>query len=224
MIAASHRAIELSPQAEREATTVAASDLILDVVLAFHRLARNHMLEFASVDQAWPDYLSQCSEMLDGLAIAYTIDPGTRIAHTIVAICSDNISGVKYVNSEGFNATWTISPDYEATLRSLMQKYAEEIRKFDRSFELPKITKATDCFVISAVMGDVSHPAVSELRAFRDNTLRLFWVGRMVIKCYNKIGPPAARLIARHSWLRFLGYFTIVCPLLAIVRMLGRRS
>ena len=54
------------------------------------------------------------------------------------------------------------------------------------------------CFIASAVYGSADAPEVVALRHFRDNSLRRLWLGRVFIKAYYNLSPPAARFIARH--------------------------
>ncbi|WP_207102769.1 CFI-box-CTERM domain-containing protein [Paracoccus shandongensis] len=50
------------------------------------------------------------------------------------------------------------------------------------------------CFVATAAYGDPLHPDVVALRAFRDNHLVRFRLGRRFIRFYWKIGPKLARV------------------------------
>jgi len=59
-----------------------------------------------------------------------------------------------------------------------------------------------DCFVATAVYGDVDHPDVRRLRRFRDETLRHAAWGRTFIAWYERHGPGLAERVEGHRTLR----------------------
>lgn len=83
-------------------------------------------------------------------------------------------------------------------------------------------TIQTSCFLVTATMGDYSHPWVIELSAFRDHVLRQSGPGKCLIRCYNHVGPVFARVIASSLVLRRLSFFLVVVPALVIARLLSR--
>lgn len=62
--------------------------------------------------------------------------------------------------------------------------------------------KSGGCFIASAAFGDPAHPCVNALRAYRDGVLRHRTLGRLAIRCYDAVGPHAARIVERWPWLR----------------------
>lgn len=54
-----------------------------------------------------------------------------------------------------------------------------------------------DCFVATAVYGDGGHSSVVALRAFRDSVLQKYWLGRVFIKAYYRLGPQLAKSIGK---------------------------
>lgn len=59
-----------------------------------------------------------------------------------------------------------------------------------------------DCFVATAVYGDVDHPDVRQLRRFRDETLRHSGWGRAFITWYYRHGPGLANRLEKHRRLK----------------------
>lgn len=63
-----------------------------------------------------------------------------------------------------------------------------------------------DCFIATAVYGTPQNEEINVLRAFRDQTLRKYALGRAFIKIYNTFGPVAANIIrtdeAKKGWAR----------------------
>lgn len=60
------------------------------------------------------------------------------------------------------------------------------------------------CFVATAAYGDAAHPDVVLLRAFRDQHLLNWALGRTFIAAYWRHGPGAARRLAPHPRLRIM--------------------
>jgi len=58
------------------------------------------------------------------------------------------------------------------------------------------------CFIATAVYADGYAPEVISLRRFRDETLRVHFVGRIAIRIYYKISPWIARIITNRPALR----------------------
>lgn len=79
-------------------------------------------------------------------------------------------------------------------------------------------TANLDCFVITATMGDASHPVVQEFRYFRDNELIKSSIGRVFISIYYKIGPTLAKPIKHIDLLRSLSLKCMVEPLYRIIK------
>ncbi len=76
-----------------------------------------------------------------------------------------------------------------------------------------------DCFIVTATMGDYSHPWVIELSVFRDHVLAKSNLGRCFIYCYSHVGPIFAQLIHRSLVLRQFALFFVVIPALFIARL-----
>ncbi len=71
-----------------------------------------------------------------------------------------------------------------------------------RSPKRPLSKALGGCFIATAAYGDYSHPMVLHLRFFRDEYLTVTSAGRTFIRCYYRLSPSLARLIAGHLMLR----------------------
>jgi hypothetical protein len=60
------------------------------------------------------------------------------------------------------------------------------------------------CFIATAAYGSYLHPKVRLLRDFRDRWLMTNPLGRLFVRAYYHMSPPAAAVIARHELLRRL--------------------
>jgi len=96
-----------------------------------------------------------------------------------------------------------------------MNKFVSQIEALDPSYEPPfnkDITKKSDCFVITATMGNRNDPNVFFLQYFRDTWLLNRKSGRMTNRLYEVIGPCFADIIRNRSILRFISLQVIVKP------------
>ena len=78
------------------------------------------------------------------------------------------------------------------------------------------------CFIATASMGSYEHPAVMELRYFRDNwILQKSW-GEGFVKWYYHYGAIAAKIIEKSSILKKIIYLFIVKPLICLSRIVKK--
>jgi len=76
------------------------------------------------------------------------------------------------------------------------------------------------CFIATAAMGDYDHPAVMDLRMFRDNWLLKRGWGVKFTNWYYTHGPKAARVIDKSTMLKKITYCLVVKPLQVITKRL----
>lgn len=93
---------------------------------------------------------------------------------------------------------------YKNKEKQVILNYAEKIRKYNESYELPKNSVFAGCYIATAVYGSYNCPEVWTLRRFRDNTLDETWYGRAFIKTYYAISPTLVRWFGETSWFRKL--------------------
>jgi hypothetical protein len=77
------------------------------------------------------------------------------------------------------------------------------------------------CFIATAACGTDQAEEVVRLRAFRDTVLRKTSYGRALIRIYQRLSPPVARLVARSDLARRLVRRLIVGP---AARLVDRRA
>jgi tetratricopeptide (TPR) repeat protein len=105
------------------------------------------------------------------------------------------------------------------TYRAMQSAHEAELKKIDPNFG--QVKKA--CFVATAAMGSSLHPDVGLLREFRDVRLMSTDWGRFLIRCYNRLGPRLARVIADCPRLRLGVRVLVIRPLAATARGLMRK-
>lgn len=201
---------------DREAVIGSAVEEINKIVSALYHMSRGHMEEFAALDQTWPAYLNQVAQMLDALEQARNWDPKNRIVlENIVHLTKDNIEGYKYWdNIHNVSGLHGVSPQYEETLRRMMDQAVASLRQIDHAYQAPIIEKKQSgaCFVVTAAMGDASHPDVVVLRRFRDDWLLKRPVGRLAISWYYRLGPTLAASIGKSALRKRIAYAVVVRP------------
>ncbi|RVD55408.1 hypothetical protein EN828_25255 [Mesorhizobium sp. M2D.F.Ca.ET.185.01.1.1] len=216
LIAFNH-AIATATEGARPSITNEVVGEVNRMVVALYRVAREHMMEYASLDNTWESYLVQVSQMIDALDNVRAWSPSDRTTlENIVHLCKDNIEGYSFRNKFNNNMPMAlgISETYERLLRERMNQAAAAIRSMDGSYSPPSIEKkqAEACFVVTATMGDPQHPQVLLLRRFRDEwILKRRW-GKAFVDFYSKVGPPLAAVIEGSKLLRRLSFILIVKP------------
>lgn len=222
MIAFNH-AIANAGEDLKQAVTNEAVDNVNRVVVALYRVARDHLIEYVSLDNTWPSYLNQVSQLMEALEGARNWAPNDRTTlENIVHLCKDNIEGYSYRDRFNNNiaAAHSITPEYEQLLSERLNQAINGIREIDPNYAAPVIEKkkADACFVVTATMGDFSHPDVVYLRQFRDGWIRKQPGGPAFIDAYYRIGPKLAMLIQRSDTLRRLSTRCIVKPAVRFAR------
>jgi tetratricopeptide (TPR) repeat protein len=101
---------------------------------------------------------------------------------------------------------------------SVSEELFKRIQKLNPSFQK---TKKGACFIATAATGDYNHPAVVELRSFRDNWLLKRKWGINFTKWYYHNGPKAAQVIEKSAILRKLTFIVVVKPLQLLTKKLN---
>lgn len=91
------------------------------------------------------------------------------------------------------------------------KKYVEEL--CDKNGIKMQSQSSSNCFVITATMGDPYHPIVDEFRAYRDRKLLTNSFGKAFVRFYYKVGPYAASIISKSETLRKFSFSFFVNPI-----------
>jgi hypothetical protein len=228
MLVAFNHAIATANSETKDSTLQSVTHEANHLIVTIYKMARDHMLEYVSLQNSWPIYVGQMGQMVDALATVNEWNPADRTTlENIVHLCKDNIEGVSYRDQFNNNApnAWTLSPEYEALLKLKLEDATAKLRAVDPDYAPPAIEKkkADDCFVITATMGDPSHPDVRFLQAFRDEWLRERGWGASLITLYYRNGPSVAAFIAKSDTRRKVSYRLIVKPAVWLARKLKLR-
>jgi len=83
--------------------------------------------------------------------------------------------------------------------------------------------KGGGCFVLTATYGSRHHPAVTRFRRFRDQVLLSSSSGRLLVDIYYTVGPFAARVIKKSSFLQKASHWVLVKPASKIISCFSSR-
>jgi tetratricopeptide (TPR) repeat protein len=171
---------------------------ILIIAKAFFNLSTEHTIQFIGVPTARFEHIDRCKEIIQACEIAYLYNSDiNEIPNFIVDICNRIIliSGISSDEKKYFVA---VRNGYLSKVSS------EQVASSAKS--------SSDCFVVTATMGNDQSSVVLLLRNFRDQVLEKTHSGRKFINWYYLNGPVYASAI-RDSWIRrTLSFLLIVLP------------
>ena len=121
-------------------------------------------------------------------------------AHNVLALC-----------------LWKLNRRTEALEHSKMAvAIAPNVQTYRQNL---KLIEGKGCFIVTATLGDQSHPWTIELCAFRDQILYQSRIGRGLIYFYYRTSPFLAGLISSSRLLRRLSRIFIVVPAIFFARL-----
>lgn len=159
---------------------------------------------------------------------------------TLIKICSSNKLEFRMSGSKGVFLEKTVDQstmysikgfynalfdqDYEVEyLLEGIEKQNEEDRKKEaerkkkdaerKKKEIKTNSSNSNCFVVTATMGDIHHPIVTDFRTFRDERLLTNFLGRQFVSFYYIIGPFFASVIRKNENLRDIVFRKFIRPL-----------
>ena len=103
--------------------------------------------------------------------------------------------GLMYKNGIGVSIDYKIATEWLQMAAN--QGYASAKDVLQHLYSQAENNQSNSCFIATAVFIDPMSPEVVMLRAFRNNHLSQFFIGKIFIKSYYKIGPGAARLVKK---------------------------
>ncbi len=226
MTAGFDAAIKYTPDPLKQSMRENCAVMTNDVAAACYSIVRQHCLQFVQLDNTWPNYLAQCLIIINALETAHSYDPNnTIVIQGIINIYQANIQGLNFKAFDGSSRIVFLLPGYEAVARNKIREYSAKMQRFNPSFQEPQAQKPSlFCFVATATLGEVNHPAVIQLRQFRDAWLLKRRVGRLFVRFYSLTGPHLARFIRKSPLRRQLSFLLIIRPALRFSSFLTKRS
>lgn len=108
----------------------------------------------------------------------------------------------------------------EGNLWNYRQEVINLIKAQNPEFVINEPASKDGCFIATAVYGNYNAHEVIELRAFRDNFLRRYQIGRKFIKIYYRYSPYFADRIKDNNLMKDITYLLIIAPTTVIWRFI----
>lgn len=96
-------------------------------------------------------------------------------------------------------------------INEIMKKYNQKEK--EKLEQIKKQNSSSNCFIVTATMGDINHPVVNDFRYYRDNTLLKTSLGRIFIDIYYKVGPFMAKFIENNENLKHITFKHLISPI-----------
>lgn len=227
------KALQYAPPESREALVQATAAVKAQVIDAFFPICKNALLEAlptagvnaSGYPEVWAMYVSLCAEMLDHLDAIHLVMPeNPDLMRLVIAICANNLEGVKYTDytTTRFNAYASrivfLHGEVEDSMKRKMMAYTQKLQAIEPNLPTPQINKVSPgCFVATCACDSPDHPYVVTLRQFRDNQLRRLSVGRLCVALYNRYGPHVAAFIQNKPLCKSMVLAFLIRPLAILV-------
>ena len=165
------------------------------------RLLKSEIIKFIGLYNALFDSEYKRTELIDDINKKEI--NWKEVNDKIIALCNEGKKdeAVKLCQSQGEDI------DYDSAL-----KHVEDITDVIVSDNTIQKKSNSNCFVITATMGNPYHPIVEEFRAYRDSKLLTTFMGKVFVRFYYKVGPFAAFVISKSLILRKLSFNLFVNP------------
>lgn len=182
----------------REIIKLQAAISILSVAKAFFNLSTEHTIEFVGVASAKYEHIERCKDIIRACERAHAYDPDlNEISNFMVDICNriTRLGGIDSADKSFFE--------------SVRNRY---INKATSTQVVNSAKSNSNCFVVTATMGNEQNDIVLLMRVFRDEVLQKFFLGRRFIAWYYIHGPKLAHFIRNSYIKRALSFALIVLP------------
>ena len=165
------------------------------------RLLKSEIIKFIGLYNALFDSEYKRTELIDHINKKEV--NWKEVNDKITALCNEGKKdeAVKLVQSQGEDI------DYDSAL-----KHVEDLIDVNAIVSDNTKKSNSNCFVITATMGNPYHPIVNEFRAYRDSKLLTNFMGKVFVGFYYKVAPFAAFVISKSSILRKLSFRLFVNP------------
>jgi len=165
------------------------------------RLLKSEIIKFIGLYNALFDSEYKRTELIDDINKKEI--NWKEVNDKIIALCNEGKKdeAVKLCQSQGEDI------DYDSAL-----KHVEDMTDVIVSDNTMQKKSNSNCFVITATMGNPYHPIVEEFRAYRDSKLLTNFTGKVFVRFYYKVGPFAAFVISKSLILRKLSFNLFVNP------------
>jgi len=167
-------AITYAPEGDKKALMIQCAATISQLSDAYYVLIKNYIVDNASIQGVWENYLSQSKNVISLLEFGHGLNPDNKdIMYTIIQICKNNLEGVKYDYGVTYSNTYgeTIHGTEDKVLRvtesekifftEKMNLFSNKLKLLEPGFKTPEIKRKYDtneifcicCIVVIVVIG-----------------------------------------------------------------------
>ena len=116
-----------------------------------------------------------------------------------------------------FDSTFEVDQLLKAIKDQEKKDKQEEARRKEKEKKETQVkakeAPSSSCFVVTATMGDINHPIVTNFRRYRDEHLLTNYWGSVFVRFYYVIGPFFAMIIRKNEMLRNALYTYFISPI-----------
>lgn len=218
MLVLFQHAIDSAPAQARHEMEKRAAQRLVWLARDWFEFASDHLEEHAAIPSTWENFVRHSLQAMTALQVAIEKLDYPAPVQLLLKICDRLLEGVSYSSTAYGSGVRHVSHEMADLLRSQREWCAARIRKYLPNFELPKLERASRCFVVTAALGDSQHPDVVTLRDFRDEWLSQRLCGRYMIRVYYRVGPTLATVVKSSPLLRITVVAILIEPACFLVR------
>jgi hypothetical protein len=129
----------------------------------------------------------------------------------------EKINDLQFARIKGFyNALFDENFELDFLIQAIKDQEIkdknDEVEKEAKKAQKQKET-SSNCFIVTATMGDLNHPIVKDFRTFRDNKLMTTQIGTYFVYFYYIIGPFFAKIIKKNTKIKLLVFNYFILPI-----------
>lgn len=176
---------------------------------------------FGEAGDRIPQWMAVFEQVRFACNVAPDVDRYRRAIREIDALEKHSSDNMNYLTGH------KDAGDAYERLMNMREEFLEAARDLDPDFTPDTVAesrgKQAGCFVLTATFGSRHHPTVTRFKRFRDQILLNYSSGRVLVDFYYTVGPFAARLIERSSFLQKASYWALVKPASKIISWVDSR-
>ena len=151
MLNAFNSALRLAPEGDRDQLRREWANDLISISVAVHNLSWQQVNEYVQLDGQWQGRTSIAARRsFHVLDVAYEWSEEPIALQWTIAMASYLITGIAFKDFAGQDRSVYLPPADQQQMQDLINRSAEELRKFDPSYVAPQPKRADSCFVVTA--------------------------------------------------------------------------
>jgi len=221
-ISAFKQAINNAPKADN--FKIRLKKDVIPFICDYYIISFNHFKQYKTLANSGIEFAEKLTRANDTNEfiidqIGLDIDEIKKL-HGILAEIEGKLALVTLGTMWGKGGLDKVNNDFSHAINKIDFIKDEKLLKLWQNLEPETAPKKNSCFIATAAMGDYNHPAVVELRLFRDNWLLKRDWGKNFTIFYYKHGPKVAIVIEKSKLMKLITFLLVVKPLLLLTKRL----